>query len=88
MGDNDRELGEISAKLDMLARSVDRLTNTVESMTTQGCVIGRENKQAIAEQSNRITGVELSLKRVMVAVGAIIVGGQTGIEVVKQLLMP
>jgi len=88
MGEHDRELGELSAKLDMLARSVDRLVCTVESMSTTGCVIGRENKEAIQQQSQRIEGVELSLKRVMVAVGAIIIGGQTGIEIVKQMLLP
>jgi hypothetical protein len=88
MGENDRELGEISAKLTMLAQAVERLSGMVESMRTDGCVVGRENRQDNTAQDTRLDALEASLKRIMVAVGVIILGGQTGIELWKQYLVP
>lgn len=88
MGDNDRELGEISAKLDIMAKSIDKLTTMLDTMQLQGCVIGRENRDAINQQLTRISDLEASMKKVIYAGITVLVGGQAGIEVIKQILMP
>jgi hypothetical protein len=81
MGENDRELGEISAKLDIMAKAIDKLTDTLDKMQIEGCVIGKEN-------ASRIGALEATKNRIVFAVVAALVGGQAGVEFVKQILLP
>jgi hypothetical protein len=81
MGDNDRELGEISVQLKVLGQNVEAIQRKLEQMSTQGCVIGHDNAEKIKE-------LQGGYRRLLFAAAAILVGGQAGIEWVKALFIP
>lgn len=81
MGDNDRELGEISVQLKVLGQNVEAIQKKLEQMSTQGCVIGREN-------SERIVKLENGYRKIVLTGVGILIGGQAGIEWIKALLIP
>lgn len=81
MGDNDREIGEISVTLKILAANIEAIQKKLEQMSLNGCVIGRENSEKINE-------LQKGYRKIMAIGAVILVGGQAGIEWVKAILLP
>lgn len=81
MGDNDRELGEITVTLKILAQNIDAIQRKLEDMSIKGCVIGKENH-------DKIVDLQKGYRKIMAIGAMILVGGQAGIEWIKALLIP